>query len=323
MSGPATARPSRETPEPGGWLAPLAIYFREMYPPLPRLLLSALWFYAIYLSLASYHGEAVPLLGAVPVAGTLTYFAFLLFLRLSDEWKDLKADRVHFPERPVPSGRVPVHWIRGLWGASLVALFLLQIPLGGPSPAFLVLVGYGLLMFRYFFLERRIASSLLLAFITHNPVGILLNLYGAWIVADAMSRPPLQAVHLGLALLLWLPTPVWEVSRKIRAPAQETSYQTYSSLLGPRRAAAVAAGGAALFAGLGLVLAGPVGLGVAGRVGIVAAALAFVWRCGRFAVHPVPERAGLRVPAELWTLVSLAVWCLALALTHPGAWTLL
>lgn len=323
MSDPTTARPAPETQEPRGRLGTLALYLREMFPPFPRLLLSALWFYAVYLGLASYHGETVPLLGSVPVAGTLTYFVFLLFLRLSDEWKDLEADRVHFPDRPVPSGRVSARWVRGMWGGSLVTLFLLQLPLGGPNPAFLVLVGYALLMFRYFFLERWIASHLLLAVITHNPVGILLNFYGAWTVADAMNRPPLEAVHVWLALLLWLPTLVWEVSRKIRAPNQETSYQTYSSILGPRRAAVVAAAGAALFAGVGLVLAQPVSLGVVGRVGIVVAALGFVWRCGRFAIDPIPERAALRGPAELWTVVSLAVWCLDLALVHPSPWTLL
>ena len=41
-------------------------------------------------------------------------------------------------------------------------------------------------------------------------------------------------------LLFYLPSLIWELSRKVRPPSKETSYQTYSSLLGYRTAAILA-----------------------------------------------------------------------------------
>lgn len=319
---------SRQTPDPsasgkvdsaGGWLEQARIYLGEMYPPLPRFLLAAAWFYAIYLGLAAYHGDPVALLGTVPAVGVLTYFVLFLFLRLSDELKDRRVDRVHFPDRSVPSGRVSMAWVRTTWAGSLGVLVLLQIPVGF-SPAFLVLVGYALLMSRYFFLGRWIASSLLLAFVTHNPVGFVLNLYAISLFSEATGHPTLQAFHLALAFLLWLPAPIWEVARKIRAPSEETSYQTYSSILGPRRAGVAAAAGAIGFALLGLALAESAGLGLLGRGGLVLASGVFAVRCLWFAAAPKPERSGLRAPAELWALTCLVVWCLDLLVTHPNVW---
>lgn len=318
LPGPSA---SSRTDSARGWFGQARIYLDEMYPPLSRFLLAAVWVYAIYLGLAAYHGDTVTLLGTVPAVGTLTYFVLLLFLRLSDELKDRRADRIHFPDRSVPSGRVSIAWVRATWAGSLVVLVLLQIPVGF-SPAFLVLVGYALLMSRYFFLRRWIASNLLLAFVTHNPVGFILNLYVISLFSEATGHPTLAPFHLALAFLLWLPTPVWEVARKIRAPSEETSYQTYSSILGPRRAGVAAAAGAVLFALLGLALAESAGLGLLGRGGLVLASGLFAVRCLWFATAPEPERSGLRAPAELWALTSLMVWCLDLIVTHPSVWTL-
>ena len=317
---PAAADAGRATAS--GRLEPVRLYLREMYPPVPRFVLAAIYFYSVYLALAAYHGEPVALLAPVPLAGAFTYFFFLLFLRLSDEIKDRRADRTHFPDRPVPSGAVPPGWLWGMWGGSLAVLVVLQIPAGGWNPAFLVLLGYGLLMFRYFFLARWIAPSLVLAVVTHNPVGFLLHVYGIWLFSEMAGVAPLQSFHLGVAFLMWIPALVWEVARKIRAPAEETSYQTYSSLFGPGPAAGLAALGAFAFALVALLLAGPVGLGAMGRIAVGAAALGFGWMCLRFALRPSPERARLRGPAELWLLVSLAFWCLDLLLTHGDLWSL-
>lgn len=320
MSGSADPPPSDGAGSGRGWVSQARIYLREMYPPLPRLLLSAVWFYAVYLGLAAYHGDPVPLLGTVPAVGVLTYFFLFLFLRLSDELKDQRADRVHFPDRCVPSGRVSLAWVRGAWGGSLVIVLLLQIPVGF-GPAFLFVAGYAVLMSRYFFLRRWIAPNLLLAFVTHNPVGFFLNLYGVSLFSEVTGHPTLEPFHLGLAFLLWLPAPVWEMARKIRAPAEETDYQTYSAILGPRRATAGAAAGAVLFAILALAAADATGLGPFGRVGLVLVTGAFVGRCLWFAAGPEPGRARLRAPAEGWALASLFVWCLDLLATQQGIWT--
>lgn len=322
MKAPAGLEGRNGTPGTPGALASAGIYLREMYPPLPRLVFATLWFMALYLGLASLHDEAVSLLAPVPVVGVLTYFFFNLFLRVSDELKDLEADRTHFPERSIPSGAVSLRSVHGLWFLSLAAMILLQIPVGGWSPAFVALIAYGLLMYRYFFLRRWIAASLLLALVTHNPVAFLMQLYGIWLFSESTGHAPLQPLHLALAVLFWLPVLTWELSRKIRAPEDETAYQTYSGIFGARAAAAIAAVPAVAFAVITFAVATPVGLGAIGRVGIALAAIWFVWKCLRFAWSPTPERARLGASSEGWAAASLLFWSLDLVAAHRGSWTI-
>ena len=100
-----------------------------------------------------------------------------LILRLMDELKDRETDRELFSDRPVPSGRVLESDIR----ASLVTVIVLFIGAnlwaGAALWTAVCVLGYALLMFRYFFVPRILRKYLLLNLATHNPVIPILLLY--------------------------------------------------------------------------------------------------------------------------------------------------
>lgn len=214
----------------------LRIYLKEMYPVLPRLFVAGLVFFEIYFVLLLNQKVTRFYLNHQELIGVFTVFAFLLFLRIADDFKDYETDRLMFPQRPLPSGRVRKSDLRGLLVLVLAPALVLNFLWMNNLVWFLLLFGYGLAMSVWFFARERIRNSLLLAVVTHNPVLMILNLY---IISFTVIKYGLPAVTLPAVLLafsLYFPGLIWEVARKIRAPREETKYVTYSSLWGVRRA---------------------------------------------------------------------------------------
>ena len=84
----------------------------------------------------------------------------------------------------------------------------------------------------WFFHKKKIQKSLPLALVTHNPVQMIMNVY---IISFTCIKYRLGAFTLTNFLAAWtlyFPALIWEVSRKIRAPKDETEYVTYSKLFG-------------------------------------------------------------------------------------------
>lgn len=214
----------------------LWLYIREMYPPIPSFLIAVVSFFNLYFMLSLIHGEHLQV-SWPGVGGALTLFLFLLFLRISDELKDLETDRVLFPERLVPSGKVHVSDLKALMALAIVGMLVLNVAVTGVPLAFAVLFGYGVLMFFYFFRRAWIAPSLLLALLTHNPSVLLMNGYVVALFCQERAVAFWQVGHAYLMVLCWLPGLAWELARKIRAPQDENDYVTYSQILGYRRAA--------------------------------------------------------------------------------------
>ena len=216
----------------------LNIYFKEMYPLLPRLALGFLLFFEIHLLVILTNGEKVvpQSIGAGEIIGSLTLFAFLLTLRIADDFKDYETDLRLFPSRPLPSGRVR----RGDLVAVLFALWLVLIPLNlvflGNTAFFALLLAYGALMSFWFFQKAKIQKSLPLALVTHNPVQIVMNLYVISYACKLYNIPLLSFNNFVIALTLYFPGLIWEISRKIYAPEDEGEYTTYSKLFGYKKA---------------------------------------------------------------------------------------
>lgn len=214
----------------------LNIYFKEMYPIIPRLFLGALIFLEIYFIVLLNHGVTIFNIGIQEIVCAFTVFSFLCWLRIADDFKDYELDCRLFPERPLPSGKVKKTDLKIF--VSILILFTLVINFIFMNNFLfcLFLYTYGSLMAVWFFQKHKIQNSLPKALITHNPVQMIMNIYIISFVVIKYKIPAIDLTNILAAFTLYFPALIWEVSRKIRAPKDETEYVTYSKLFGYKKA---------------------------------------------------------------------------------------
>jgi 4-hydroxybenzoate polyprenyltransferase len=294
----------------------LHIYFREMYPLALRLLMAAVLFLSPWFAFRILGGAQELTISWVGIGGVLTFFFFLMGLRISDEFKDYELDCKLFPDRPLPSGRVTHRDLRVALVAVVALLLIINTVIVPLTGAFALLMFYGFLMYNFFFIKARIQKSLMLALITHNPVVILLQFYTAALAALESAFSPLSLSFLHVAFLFFLPGLTWELARKVRAPQDENEYETYSQVFGYRMAAFNPAILYAVHLLLMVLLAGALGLSV---VYLVLLALVACWACGlslRFVFNPNSKTAQLRPAAEVYALLANGGFLVDLALSR-------
>lgn len=242
----------------------LNIYFKEMYPIIPRLILGFLVFSEMYFILILNGGGTAELdnglnivfqnsniledgkltgsatlfkIGLQEIICGFTVFSFLCWLRIADDFKDYELDCRLFAHRPLPSGRVTKRDLK-IFITLLIAFTLIINFIFMPNFLFcLILYTYGSLMAVWFFQKHKIQTSLTKALVTHNPVQLILNLY---IISFTLIKYKgfinLSPLYIVCALLtLYFPAFIWEISRKLRAPKDETEYVTYSKLFGIKK----------------------------------------------------------------------------------------
>lgn len=245
----------------------LRIYFKEMYPILPRLVLGYIVAMEIYFMVLLNHGVFLKIdkferlgeqlqiwiwiddkagidygscLGYIGIQELLlgfTVFAFLCWLRIADDLKDYELDCRLFPERALPSGRVHKKDLVVLAVILGIVTVLLNIALMPNWIFCIILYTYGSLMAVWFFQKHKISKCLPLALLTHNPVQLVLNIYIISFVIMKFKYIPIFDTYNMLAVFtLYFPALIWEVTRKIRAPKDETEYVTYSKLFGYKKA---------------------------------------------------------------------------------------
>ena len=215
----------------------LNIYFKEMYPLLPRFILGIIVFGEIYFIVLLNHGVTDFRIGIGEFVGAFTVFSFLCWLRIADDFKDYELDCRLFAHRPLPSGRVHKKDLAIFCGCLIAFTAVINfIFMRENFLFFLFLYIYGTLMSLWFFSKKKIQKSLPLALVTHNPVQMIMNIY---IIAFAIIKYDLKIVTLQnimAVMTLNFPALIWEVTRKIRAPKDETEYVTYSKLFGYKKA---------------------------------------------------------------------------------------
>lgn len=213
-------------------LARLNTYFKEMYPLLPRFILAAIMFFEVYFVLLLNTGVETFHFGIQEFVGVYTLFVFLMILRIADDFKDYETDRRLFPERALPSGRVHKKDLTVALAIIVTTSVALNLLFMNNIWWFLFLYIYGTLMSFWFFKRDKIQNSLPLALVTHNPVMMILNLYTISFVCYKYNLSLWSVPTVLLALTMYFPSLIWEISRKIRAPKDETAYVTYSKLFG-------------------------------------------------------------------------------------------
>ena len=214
----------------------LNIYFKEMYPIIPRLILGYIVALEIYFIVLLNQGVTSFTFGIEEIILGFTVFSFLCWLRIADDFKDYELDCRLFAHRPLPSGRVTKKDL-GIFAGILIAFtVILNVLLMRNFVFCLILYTYGSLMAVWFFQKHKIQKSLPMALVTHNPVQMIMNIY---IISFVIMKYGLEifTLHNVMAVFtLYFPALIWEVCRKIRAPKDETEYVTYSKLFGYKKA---------------------------------------------------------------------------------------
>lgn len=214
----------------------LHIYFREMYPIIPRLLLGAIVFLEIYFIVLLNSGVTEFQLGIQEIVCGFTVFSFLCWLRIADDFKDYELDCRLFAHRPLPSGRVKKKDLVIFVSILIAVTLALNLVFMNNFLFCFFLYTYGSFMAIWFFQKHKIQKSLPLALVTHNPVQMIMNIY---IISFTVIKYDIKAITLPnilAAFTLYFPALIWEVTRKIRAPKDETEYVTYSKLFGYKKA---------------------------------------------------------------------------------------
>lgn len=214
----------------------LHIYFKERFPIIPRLLVGIIVFLEIHFLLLLNNGVNKFDFGIQEIVGCFTVFAFLFWLRVADDLKDYETDKVLFKERPLPSGRTKKKDVIIITSIIQAITIILNVIFMNNILFFIILYVYGFLMSKWFFQRSKIQPNLFLALITHNPVQIFINLYIISFTCIKYSLPFFSYITICTLFTLYFPALIWEVSRKIRAPKDETEYTTYSKLYGYKKA---------------------------------------------------------------------------------------
>lgn len=213
----------------------LLVYLSEMFPitSFAGTMLTGLAFQLIYIRLyglpAQFHYQMI--------LSSIVITSVSLLIRVMDEFKDYPDDLRNFPHRPLPSGRVLPSDLKVLGWFCLFMVLVLSVGHIKLLGFAVMMLGYTFLMLKWFFIEKKMRQSLPLAFISHHPIvlfNIVYVIYSMLLTYEGLDWNKVPYV-LPVALIFTN----WEVSRKIRAPEQETAYTTYSMIFGPRVAISI------------------------------------------------------------------------------------
>jgi len=289
-----------------GLFARLMIYQAERFP-LARTSLLVAVFSAASVSVSAH------LAGRAPPAATAYFAAFLVTLllffqlRVLDEIKDGEDDARYRPERPIPRGLVTLRTIVALGVATLPIAVVACLAV---DPRLLVLLalawGWMALMTAEFFVPAWLKARPFAYMVSHMLVMPAIDL-----LLTGFEWVPRGGAPHGLVLFLGLSFAngcVLEIGRKLWAPENErTGVESYSALMGPRRAALV------WIACLGIAFALLITVGVAtgaplatGAIGLVAAVLTI--RIGlAYRRAPTPQaQKSVDTAAGLWVFACYA-----------------
>lgn len=288
----------------------LSIYFREMYPLLPRFVLAAIMFFEVYFVLLLNKGIKDFSFGLEEFVGVYTVFVFLMILRIADDFKDYELDSRLFPERALPSGRVKKKDLAIALAVIVSSSVILNILFMNNIWWFLFLYTYGTLMSFWFFKRDKIQNSLPLALVTHNPVMMILNLYTISFVCYKYNLPLVSLPTFLLAFTMYFPSLIWEIARKIRAPKDETEYVTYSKLFGYQKVTRFVQVVTLLDIVTNILL-----LWSISRIGVVVLIVNVIWMTIQFQQYiEDPTRFNIKHRVERYTYITETTMVIAVAI---------
>ncbi len=229
----------------------LKAYTDERFPLGPMGIFSGLTVVSVCaaaaLALAPGPARAPVRLDLVVVATALAHLLTILLLRILDEFKDYEKDVKAYPERCLSRGVVTLDLLRKAgWLLGLSLLGLAAVAGVTPLLAYVVVLVFGLLMAKEFFLGHLLSKDVFVYAALHQPINPLITLwvflaYAArgWALSPAVVPTTFWWYVLGSFLLGF----GFEVARKLWTPDEERpglvdSYSAHA--VGPRGAATIA-----------------------------------------------------------------------------------
>ena len=290
-------------------------YVNVMAPPAALIPAGIIKFLALYLGFQALTGKTELNISPGAWAGAVTMVLLILLTRVYDEFKDAEADirlgkagDPRYADRPIVTGAVLIEDIAVLRNGIIITLLLLNVWMPPITLMGFALV-FGLLWLssKWFFYPK-IADSLLLALLTHNPLGFLLQVYAYTLFLGEGALAQIDLAWAAFMLGMYVPWAAWETSRKQRIPEDETDYETYTKIWGMKVAPLVPAVLIAISAAGLLVAGASMGLGTIWQCIIIAAALIPIGACLRFWAKPTSENSKLQPFSEAYLMaVDLSV----------------
>lgn len=240
----------------------LAYYLNEMFPlsSFVGSVLAGLAIELVYLRLFDVHLSNYGLLILPAIVITL----ISLLLRIMDEFKDYDDDLKNFPMRPLPSGKVKKTDLLILGIFCVLGVILLSLTSKVMLLAGLFNLFFSYLMLKWFFMEEKMRKSLPFALVTHHPIVFFNFIYVILGTMEVSSVVDFSQAFLVLPVCFIFTN--WEIARKIRSPQDETSYVTYSKILGPRKAVGIAIFLQIIFVTAGYLILDRLGISLLGRM---------------------------------------------------------
>lgn len=211
------------------------LYLKERYHLLQWTIISVLLTTGIFAVLNSANSLKTVFFWKEYGLGIINILLFFLYNHIFDEFKDVEIDKIYFPERPVPSGRVQLNDLRILEWIVIILLFAINLIWNSARLEFLVTILVYYLAAKWFFMPELISNNRIMAFITHSPIWYFLLLLVIAPYANKLNQPLLTKTNLIIALWFLLPFLISEIARKTRSAIEDQDgYQSYSQLLGFR-----------------------------------------------------------------------------------------
>jgi len=211
-------------------------YFREMQPLPLTVFFSVLQASSVFCfySLLSGAPQFPP---ASAWYAAATAILFYVIFRINDEIKDEDFDRIHHPTRPMVDGRVKYSDLKFLAIFSFVLMVALNFNRGFSTSAAMMLVVFLAMSAHAFYFPDEVRRNFALTLATGgHPMLLIGNFYFYSVYRDLTGLSPNVWLVVVTCLLFSFPAMAWEISRKIRAPSQETEFPSYSKWWGARRA---------------------------------------------------------------------------------------
>jgi hypothetical protein len=213
------------------------LYLKESASPLMMISFAFSLSFGIHATLdILYHNKLFSYWHESIIAAVNVMLLFI-FSRISDEFKDYEVDKVYFPNRPLPSGRVSFKDLAILKWICVFLIFGLNILWHTAIPAFLVMFLFFFLMSKWFFIPKILANNRILILLTHAPVYIFMMMFIIALYTNPLNITLISKEHILISVWFVLPGVIWEIARKIRSPEEDKDgYQSYSQMLGFRKA---------------------------------------------------------------------------------------